>query len=71
MVDKAKDKILPPDKLAYTINEFVAATGLSRTFLYAAWARGEGPHRTRVECGSRSKILISREDGVAWLLRFR
>jgi len=50
-------------KLAYSINDAVSISGLSRTFIYRAWRVGKGPKR--IKAGKRT--LISDESLRAWL----
>jgi len=50
-------------KLAYSVHDFCAATGISRAFLYDLWRQGRGPKRIHI--GSR--VLISHEAALAWL----
>lgn len=50
------------DKLSFTINEFCAAHGVSRPFLYVLWKRGDGPRRMLVG----DKTLISAEAAADW-----
>jgi predicted DNA-binding transcriptional regulator AlpA len=49
-------------KDAYTIPEFCARHGLSRSALYNAWRDGKGPTQMRVG----DKVLISREAAEEW-----
>ena len=52
------------DKIAYTINEAIAASGLGRTTIYELIKQGELP---RVKVGSRT--LIRRQDLATMLER--
>jgi excisionase family DNA binding protein len=52
------------DKIAYTINEAVAVSGLGRTTIYDLFKRGELP---RVKVGART--LIRRRDLEAMIER--
>ncbi len=51
-----------PAKAVFSIDDFCRAHDISRPFLYACWARGEGPDVMRV--GRR--VLISAEAASAW-----
>jgi hypothetical protein len=50
------------EKLIYTVNEFCAAYGVSRSKLYLLWQEGEGP--TYIKVGSRT--LIAKTDANKW-----
>ena len=52
-----------PGQLAYTINQFCAAVGISRRTLYTLWEHNQGPPRVAV--GKR--VLIPRQGAEAWL----
>lgn len=49
-------------QLCFTVALFCALHNISKSFLYALWARGEGPERMCVG----QKTLISREAAAAW-----
>jgi predicted DNA-binding transcriptional regulator AlpA len=51
------------DRLAFTIDEFADACGISRGLFYKMQRSGRGPRV--LEMGRRRVIL--REDGLAWL----
>ena len=50
-------------QLAFTINQFCEAVGISRRTLYTLWERNQGPPRVAV--GKR--VLIPREGAEIWL----
>ena len=52
-----------PGQLAFTINQFCTAVGISRRTLYTLWERNQGPPRVAV--GKR--VLIPRQGAEAWL----
>ncbi len=52
-----------PGQLAYTINQFCTAVGISRRTLYTLWERNQGPPRRYV--GKR--VLIPRQEAEKWL----
>ena len=52
-----------PGQLAFTINQFCAAVGISRRTLYTLWEHNQGPPRVAV--GKR--VLIPRQGAEAWL----
>ena len=56
----------PPGKLAYTVPELVAATGVGRTTLYEEMKAG----RLRT-CKVGKRTLVTAEDARAWLSTLR
>ena len=50
-------------QLAFSINQFCEAVGISRRTLYTLWERNEGPPRVAV--GKR--VLIPRTGAETWL----
>jgi hypothetical protein len=62
--------IAPGEKAAFTIDEFCAAHGISRTTFYHLRRSGAGPREMHIppRPGARvgTKILISAEAAAAW-----
>jgi hypothetical protein len=52
-------------KNVYTIDEFCAAFGISRSFYHTLREAGKGPHEMRL---SRKRILIRYDDAQSWAL---
>lgn len=50
-------------RLAYSVSELAAITGLKRSKLFEDIARGRGPRARRYD----RRIIILREDALAWL----
>jgi hypothetical protein len=60
--NKRKSRDPPPERLAYTFDEFCQAHSMSRAHLYNLIKRGEGPEIMR----AGKKVLITAEAAAAW-----
>lgn len=59
------DTTRPTDPPVYSVPEFAAAHGISRSYLYQLWSEGRGPRRFKA--GRRT--LVSREAAAEWRRR--
>lgn len=63
MPKSPKRKAPPVSRVAYTVPEFCAAYGISRSFYYRLRDEGRGPREMRL---SKRRVLISHEAAAAW-----
>ena len=45
------------ERLVYSVNEAASISGISRSFLYLLWSRGEGPPKVKV--GGRTLVPVA------------